>query len=456
MKIRNLLTFFLLLTSSCSLEPKYQSPKIDLPFVEGNSNKKILSQVPWQEFFKSPALQNVVQMALDNNRDLKIAALNIDSLRTAYDLSKADLFPAINAIGSQTKQGLPSAFSRFAPRKQFRLNAAVTAYELDFFGRIRSLKKSALEKLLASKEAQNLVKIAIITETINAYTQLLLDEENFKISKDIIALEEKRCNLIELRNKNGISSKDEFLNALAVLENARLVSATYENLIQQDKNALMLLIGKFDEKLLPKNVTLNDIKFNEDLINFTPSTSMLARPDIAEAEHNLKSANANIGAARAAFFPAITLSGNFGYSSSELSTLFGSQSWSFTPQINLPIFNGGRNIANLKNANILKQIEIIQYEKTIQTAFKEALDHLAERKTAVAKLQAFNEVLDIRKKSYAISKYRYQQGINSTLDFISSKNILLTAKQNQALAQKEYIANLVSLYKVLGGGSKDL
>lgn len=443
---------FLLLTFSCTLEPKYVKPTPDVPLFDAGKEKNI-TQAPWQEFFQSPALQQVVQLALDHNRDLKIAALNVESVRALYDISKADLLPSISVTAYETKQGVPSAFARFLPRKQFRLSVAAAAYELDFFGKLRSLKKSALQKYLATEEAKNIIKNALITETVNAYTQLLLDEENLQISEENLAVETARYEFVEERQTYGIASQDDLLNVAAIVEEAKATCATYKKLIAQDKNALMILIGKFDEKLLPKNTILADIRINEDLLNLVPSTTLLARPDIKQAEYLLKSANADIGAARAAFFPSITLSGNYGYGSVSLDSLFQSQFWSFTPQVNIPIFNGGRNIANLKNANIKKQIEIVQYEKAIQTAFRETLDQFAERQAAVERLKSFDKISAAKKQSYKNAKDKYRQGINSALDLLTAKNIFLLTKQNQAIARKEYIANLSSLYKVLGGGS---
>ena len=319
---------------------------------------------------------------------------------------------------------------------------------------MRSLKKSALENFLASKQARNITQISLISQVVNSYAQLLLDAEVLDIMKENLKLQNDRYNFIELRYKNGIDSQDDLLNAKTLLENAKNNSEIYIKLVEQDKNALMLLTGVFNENSLPKISSINDIKINEDLLDFIPSESLLSRPDIQQAEHQLKSANANIGAARAAFFPSISLSGTYGYASRDLSSLFDSRTWAFTPQINIPIFSGGRNIANLNIANLQKKIEIAQYEKTIQTAFSEVLDQLAERKSVTNQLEAFDEILKAREKSYKISKRKHNQGINSGLGVIDEKLSFLIAKQNQFSIKKEYIANLIALYKVLGGGSK--
>ncbi len=456
MKTKKFIKLFLIIAlTSCTMAPKYLRPETNLPFKETNNpSKKKITQITWQEFFQSPDLQRVIELALKNNYDLKIANLNIEKAQATHNIARANLLPTVNATGLETRQGVPSAFAVFTPKKQFRANVSVAAYELDFFGRLRSLKKSALENFLASQEARNVMQISLISETINSYAQLLVDREIFKIMEENVATQNSRYQLVEKRHKNGIDSQVELLNAANLLENAKNNRETYAKLVQQDKNALMFLTGNFDEKLLPQDVSINDIKINEDLLDFIPSESLLSRPDIWQAEHQLKSANANIGAARAAFFPSITLSGNYGYGSRNLSSLFSSQLWSFTPQINLPIFTGGRNIANLKLANLEKKIEIVNYEKAIQTAFREALDQLATREAAEKQLKSFDEILNIQTKNYNLLEKKHLVGISSKLNSLDAKISLLSAKQNQANMKKEYIANLISLYKVLGGGSE--
>lgn len=455
MKIKKLLKLFLVFAlTSCTMAPKYKRPENNLPFEQSsNASKKKITQITWQEFFQSPDLQRVIELALKNNYDLKIANLNIEKAQATHDIARANLLPTANAVGFETRQGVPKAFASFTPKKQFRANVSVAAYELDFFGRLRSLKKSAWESFLASQEARNVIQISLISETVNSYAQLLVDREILKIMEENIVTQTNRHQLIEKRYKNGLDSQVELLNAKNLLENAKNNRETYAKLVKQDKNALMFLTGSFDEKLLPQDVTINDIKINEDLLDFIPSQTLLSRPDVQQAEHQLKSANADIGAARAAFFPSITLTGNYGYGSRDLSSLFSSPLWSFTPQINLPIFTGGKNIANLKIANLEKKIEIVNYEKAIQTAFREALDQLAIRETAEKQLKSFDEILTIQTKNYNLAEKKNLVGISSKLNSLDAKVSLLSAKQNQANMKKEYIANLISLYKVLGGGS---
>jgi multidrug efflux system outer membrane protein len=454
--IQNCLNFFLILGafSACSLEPKYRRPQSPVSLLQSETKKQKITTITWQEFFQSAELQKVIQLALENNRDLRIANLNIESAQANYGVVRSDLLPTISALGYETRQKAASSFSSFTPKRQYRANFSLTSYEIDFFGRLRSLKKAALESFLATRQAKNVTKISLIASTVNAYAQFLLDDEILKISAKNLEVQEERYRFFELRYKNGISLQTDLLNASALLENAKANYETYKKLVAQDKSALMLLTGSFKEEDFSKNTTLNDIKINENLLDLIPSESLLSRPDIQQAENSLKSANANIGAVRAAFFPSITLTGSYGYGSRDLDTLFNSRTWTFTPQINLPIFTGGKNIEDLKIANLRKKVEIATYEKAVQTAFSEVLDQLAERQSATKRVKSFDNILKVQKKSYEIAEEKHREGINSGLDVLDSKITLLLAEQDQATAKKDYITNLVNLYKVLGGGSE--
>ena len=451
----NKILLALVLTTACTMEPKYKTPATPVPLEKVTDNSKTsITKISWQEYFTSPHLQQVIQLALVNNRDLKVANLNIESAQATHNIVRADLMPNINATAIMTRQGVPSTFAAFTPRTQYRAGLALTSYEIDFAGRLRSLKKSALEDFLATEQARNVTRIALIAETANAYVQFLVDNENLKITAKNTEAQEGRYKFMKLRYENGIASKADLLEITALLEQAKISSETYTKLVQQDKNSLMLLTGTFDEKSLPLNSTLSDIKINESLLDSLPSESLLARPDIRQAEHELLSANADIGAARAAFFPSITLTGSYGYGSRDLDSLFSSKVWAFAPQVSLPIFSGGRNVANLEIANLRKKIEILQYEKAIQTAFKEASDELANRQAAAKQLESTQVAFEARQSFYKIAEFRWKEGIDSNLNLLDANVNLLTAEGQRANLQKQYLANLINLYKVLGGGSE--
>jgi len=449
--LKSLLIFAL---TACTMEPKYVRPKVEIPFTEADKNKEQLSTISFEKYFESEDLKRVINLALENNRDLRTANLNMEAAEQSHNITRSVLLPTINATGFETRQRAPKAFAAISPKRQFRTNLNTTSYELDFFGRLRSMKKSAWETFLATEEARKVTRISLISQTANAYAQLLLDSEILKITERNLAAQSNRYRLMELRYQNGIASQIDLLNSTALMETSKASNEIYKKVVTQDKNTLMLLVGVFSDEALPKNTTLNDIKINENLLDLTPSQALLSRPDIQQAEHNLKSANANIGAARAAFFPSITLTGTYGYASRDLDILFDGRTWTLTPQINIPIFTAGRNIANLKLSNINKKIEIINYEKAIQTAFREVLDELAERQSISNQLKSFNKIAESQKKFYALSELRHREGIMSALDILDMEIASLTAQQNQLSSKKEYIANLINLYKVLGGGSE--
>jgi outer membrane protein, multidrug efflux system len=440
---------------SCTLEPKYQKPDPQVPVkVTTNSNQEKITTISWQKFFKSKELQEVIQLALDNNKDLKIANLNIESAQATNNIARYSLLPTINATGLTTRQEVPSAFSSFTPRAQYKANLSLASYEVDFFGRLRSLRKAALEDFLATKEAGDITRISLIAETANSYAQLLSDNEILEIATNALAVQQKKYDFVKAAFNNGIASKADLLDAQVTLENIKMSLANYQKIAKQDQNSLMLLIGVFNEASLPLKSKFSDIEIDEGLLNFIPSHTLLSRPDVKKAEHVLRSANADIGAARAAFFPYISLTGNYGYSSRDFSTLFSSKTWSFTPQINLPIFNAGKNVANLKIANLRKKIEIATYEKTIQTAFKEVLDELDTRKAVENRLKSAENILASQQGYYKIAQGKYEAGINSLDDALDAQLVLFSAKQDEVVNKKEYLANLISLYKVLGGGSE--
>jgi outer membrane protein, multidrug efflux system len=442
--------------SACTLAPKYNRPKVELPITQlENASKKKVTIISWQEYFQSPDLHRAIQTALFNNRDLRVANLNIESAQATHGIERSNLLPSINATASETKQGVPAAFASFMPRRQFRANLSLASYEIDFFGRLRSLKKSAQEDFLASKQARNVTKISLITETANSYLQLLLDRELLKIAEETLRAQTDKYKFIEMRYKVGIDSQSDLLNGESVIEEAKSNFEIYKKLVKQDENALMLLMGVFDRSALPQDeVVLSDVKIKEELLDFIPSEALFSRPDVLQAEHELKSANANIGAARAAFFPSITLTGNYGYASREMTTLFDSKTWAFTPQINMPLFAGGRNVYNLKLADLRKKVEIAQYEKAIQTAFRESLDQLAEREAVKSQMESADKILTNKKKLNDISNLKHEVGISSSLNVIEDKINFLTATQNQIIAKKDCMANLITLYKVMGGGSE--
>lgn len=453
------------LNFGCTMIPKYQTPKSPIALESEAKDKKSVSQISWEEFFISPNIQNVIKIALENNRDLKIANVNIEEAQAAYGIARSNLLPTISANALETRQGVPAPFSSFTPKQQFRANLTLTSYEIDFFGRLRSLKKAAWEDFLSQEQARNITKISLIAETANSYAQLLCDQEVLRLAEEKLQILETKQNFIEKGFENGAFAKEDFLAAKSESQQAKIIVESYKKAVSQDQNSLYSLLGNVGGKSLKeanKNLVLavsreneiNQIKLNEAALEFLPSESLLKRPDIAKAEHELKIANANIGAARAAFFPSISLTGTYGYGSRNSKDLFNSKLWSFTPQINIPIFSGGRNLANLNLAKLRKKVQITNYEKAIETAFRESLDQLAEREFVGQQRQSLAEIFNVKNETFRISSAKYRFGINSLLTNISDHIKMLEAKQNLIQGQKQYLANLIALYKVMGGGSE--
>jgi multidrug efflux system outer membrane protein len=456
------------LLAGCTMVPDYMRP--DAPVASNwpvpkaddlsGQAQKSATDVTWQEFFRSPVLQKVIATALDNNRDLRIAALNIEEARAQYRIQRADLVPSVNGGLSGSRQRIPDDLSptgKATTGSQYDANVAVTAFELDLFGRIRSLNEGALEDYLATEEARNATQIALIAETANVYLQLLADQKTLRLTQETLATQQQSYDLIAKTNELGAATGLDLAQASTAVETAKANLALYTRLVAQDKNALVLLMGTGDAGALSETETLESVLLMDNLPVGLPSEVLLLRPDIRQAEHSLKGANARIGAARAAFFPTISLTGSAGFASDSLGDLFtsgGAGAWSFLPRLTMPIFEGGRNIANLDVAEARKEISVAQYEKAIQVAFREVADELVARATLTDQLQAQRGLVAAAQKSYDLSQARYKQGIDNYLVALDSQRALYVAQQNEIIVEQQYLANLVNLYKTLGGGAR--
>lgn len=457
--------------AACSLEPDYRQPAspVSTAWPEGpayrtadaKTGAPLLADIGWREFFKAEPLRKLIATALANNRDLRIAALNIEKARAQYGVTRADLFPTINAQGSGTRQRTPASVSSFGAAttySQYGVTAGVTSFELDFFGRVRSLKNEALENYLATEEARAASQISLIAEVANAYLTLQADRRLLALTEDTLKSQQSSLSLVEASFKRGVSSQLDLSQAQTTVETARVNRALYIRQVAQDRNALELLVGApIDEKTLGTVDTAETDAVLADLPAGLPSDLLARRPDIREAEHQLRAANADIGAARAAFFPSITLTGSGGTESNKLSGLFdpGSGAWSFMPTITLPIFDAGRNQANLDVSKAQRDISVAQYEKTIQTAFREAADALAGLGTYTDQVEAQRALVRATGDSYKLAQLRYGKGIDSYLNVLDSQRALYNAQQVLISIELERVNNLVTLYKVLGGGVEE-
>ena len=457
----------LLCLGGCTMAPSYSRPVAPLPETwpsgpayqgqqEGQAAKAV-ADLPWREFFVDEQLQKLIDMALANNRDLRIAALNIEKSRAQYRIQRAELLPKIDATATGSKQRVPEGLSTTGQAQtveQYSVGLGVSSYELDLFGRMQSLKDQALSQYLATEAARRTVQISLVAEVAANYLNLAADRERLHLAQETLAAQQATHQLIQRRFEVGASSELDLHQAQTRLDAARVDIARYTTLVAQDENGLNLVVGStVSAELLPKTLSTT-LTAVQDIAPGLPSEVLLQRPDVLAAEQLLKGFNANIGAARAAFFPRITLVGSVGVGSDELSGLFtsGSGAWLFAPKITLPIFDTGSRWGSLKVAEADRDIALARYEKSIQTAFREAADALAQRGTIDEQLAAQQSLTDATAASLRLSQARYEKGVDSYLAVLDSQRSLYGAQQGLIATRLTRLLNLVSLYKVLGGG----
>ncbi|WP_458131876.1 AdeC/AdeK/OprM family multidrug efflux complex outer membrane factor [Pseudomonas sp. R3-41] len=447
----------------CSLNPDYERPipPVDARYPQGQAYASkdadvVAAEQGWRQIFKDPTLQQLIQTSLEHNRDLKVAALNIEAYQAQYQIQRSSLFPSVSADTGLTRQRTPADLSqtgRSDISSQYSAKLGISSYELDLFGRVRSLNQKALETYLSSEDARRSTQISLVASVANAYFTWQADEALLKLTEDTVAAYAQSRDLTQRSRDVGASSALDLAQARSLVESARVSLATYQRQVAQDKNSLVLLLGTHLPDNLPSGKPLDG-----DLIAKVPaglpSDLLTRRPDILEAEHTLKASNADIGASRAAFFPSISLTANAGTSSAELSGLFkgGSGSWLFSPSISLPIFNAGNLRASLDYSKIQKDINIAKYEKSIQTAFQEVSDGLASRKTYIEQLQAQRDYVHSNQQYRDLAEYRYRVGIDSNLTFLDAQRSLFNAQQSLIRDRLSQLTSEANLYKALGGG----
>ena len=468
----NKTVFFLLVgiaivPAGCTMAPKYTRPKAPVPaeWPNGVAYASQLStnnsQLPeWQKFITDEKLQRVIGMALTNNRDLRIAALNVERSRAMYHIQRAELFPAVNANGTGSKASLPADLSGATPPKRVTIerydaNFGVASWEIDFFGYIRSLKNEALENYLATEQARRSAQILLISSVANAYLTLAADRENLTLAENTLASQQDAYNLIKRRHDLDLVSDLDLYRVQTQVDAARRDVARYQQQAAQDENALNLLVGSsVPGELLPTE--MGRVSPPKEIASGLSSEVLLRRPDVLQAEDLLKAANADIGAARAAFFPRISLTAAIGSASSDLSGLFkaGSGAWSYAPQIVMPIFDARTWSAN-KAAKVQREIAVTQYEKAIQSAFREVADALAVRGTVDQQVAAQQSLVNALAETYRLSNSRYDKGIDSYLSVLDAQRSLFAAQQGLVFLRLAKLANQVQLYAVLGGGWRE-
>ena len=455
------------LLGACSLMPDYERPAapVSASWPSGaayktaaaSSSAQPAADIEWRDFFTDARLRQLIELSLANNRDLRVSTLNSEKARAQYGIERAALMPSVSANGSQTAAKVPGSLNSTGDAKisrQYDANLGATAYELDFFGRVRSLSEAALQSYLATEEARRAQQITLIAEVANNYLTLAADQQRLKLAGDTLASQQQSYDLSVRRFQAGTTSGLAMYEAQASVEAARTELARYTSAVAIDQNALTLVVGSaLPADQLPSGA-VGSITALADVPVGLPSDLLQRRPDVLAAERSLQSANANIGAARAAFFPKITLTGTTGVASPSLSNLFdgGNSAWTFIPKISLPIFDGGINLANLTISKVSREIAVATYEKSVQTAFREVADALAERGTLDERLASQQALVEASSKSYRIYEARYRLGADSYLNALISLRALYTAQQNLITLQLLNSSNRVNLYKVLGGG----
>jgi len=456
----------LLVLSGCAtMAPKYTRPQAPVPSewpsgpaYKANTGELGAADITWQEFFIDKDLQKLIALALDNNRDLRIAVLNIEKTQALYRIQRAELLPSVDAGATFSKERVPGILSGSGQRATedlYNVNLGISSWELDLFGRIRSLKDAALQEYLATEQARRSTQISLVAEVANSYLTLAADRELLKLAQETLRAQEATYNLIRRRYEVGASSELDLHQAQTRVDSARVDISRYTAIVAGDENALTLLVGSpVPDELLPTAV--NTVMILKDITPGLPADVLQRRPDILQAEHQLRAAHANIGAARAAFFPRITLTTSIGTTSDQLSGLFksGSDTWSFIPQIIMPIFDA-RTRPAYDVAKVDREISLTQYEKAIQAAFREVADALAQRGTLGDQMAAQQSLVEATAESYRLSNLRYISGIDSYLSVLDAQRSLYGAQQGLITVRLSRLTNLVTLYKVLGGGARD-
>lgn len=450
------------LLAGCSLAPQYKRP--DAPVADAwpttaSSKSNDTALLGWREFFPDQRLQVLIHTALENNRDLRVAALRIDEARALYGVQSADLLPNLNVNAAESRARTPAAVAttgRTSVNTSYQVGLGLSAFELDFFGRVRNLNQAALAQYLATEEASHAAQISLIAEVAKAYLAEQAFAEQFDLARKTLEGRESAYRLAKQRFEVGATSALDLRQNEALVQSARASLATLNRQRAQASNALTLLTGKTVADL-PASQALSAQSIVTEIPPGLPSELLTRRPDIRAAEHRLQATNANIGAARAAFFPRITLTGSVGTASNELSGLFeaGSRTWSFVPQLVLPIFDAGRNSANLSLAEARNNIALAEYEKSVQTAFREVSDTLVAREALDEQIAAQQAVQDAQAERLKLADLRYQNGVASSLEVLDAQRELFSAQQGLVQARLLRLTNAIDLYRALGGGISD-
>ena len=457
-----------LLAGCVNLAPPYATPTAPVPATvtldtsavpaeAGDAARAAAQALTWVQ---SSALRETIALALDNNRDLQVVLATLERARALYGVQQADTLPTVSASAQGTRSRSAaelSAFGRAQTASQFSAQIGFASYELDLWGRVRNLSETALQQFLQTAANRRSVEIALVADVANTWLALAADQARLRLAQDTLASRQKAYELTERIHELGATSGLVLAQNRTTVESARVDAAAYAAQVERDRNALQLLVGgPLPAALLPAPLDSLEVSSAAALLNVpTPlqSSLLLLRPDIAAAEHGLRAATANIGAARAALFPTISLTAAAGTASSDLGGLFasGNGTWSFAPQLRLPLLDGGRARANVRVAEAGTQLALAQYDRTVQTAFREVADALAERARWAERLQAQAALVTATQKAFDLSEARFKAGVDNYLTVLDAQRSLYAAQQTQLTLRLAEQVNRITLYKVLGG-----
>ncbi len=446
--------------AGCSMAPAYVRPPSPvppaMPPADAAAGAPLATEVPWQGYFTDARLRAVIEQALANNRDLRMATLNIERAQAFYRIQRAELFPAVSAGANVSTQRIPEEVARDGEAytsTQYTVALGVAGWELDLFGRIRSLKASSLEQYLATEQAAVATRLSLVAAVAQAYLTRAADAEILQLAQATLETLQSSLDLIQKSRDLGVASDLELNQIRSQVEAARADVARFTGLVAVDLNTLQVLVGApVSSDLLPD--TLGSVTPPPPISAGLSSEVLLRRPDILSAEHQLRSANADIGAARAALFPRIALTMGVGVSSTELSSLFGGGTgmWSFAPQIMQPIFNSGALKARVRVSELEREMAVAGYEKGIQVAFAEVSNALTLRQTLVNQRAAQEALVKALEATYRLYDARFKAGIDGYLGVLVAQQAFISAQKALVGVRLSEQANLVTLYKVLGGG----
>jgi outer membrane protein, multidrug efflux system len=446
----------LALAAGCTLIPAYERPvapvAIQYPGLAPSASGPaagVAADLGWRTVFVDERLQALIELALANNRDLRVATLKVEQSQAQYRVTRASSLPSINAGVGYSAQGTSNLTTH-----QVDASIGTSAYVLDFFGRVRSLNAQALEQYLATAEAQRSAQISLVGEVATQYFSWLQAEAQLALARQTLTALQESLRLNKVTFEAGGTNELDLRTAEGEVQTAEVNVLTYDRQFTQARNALELLLGAPLPPNLPAARPFQTTEQIRAIPPGLPSDLLQHRPDILQAEHTLKAANANIGAARAAFFPSITLTGSVGSASPQLSGLFGSGSgnWDFSPQLNLPLFTGGANRGSLAAARASARIDVALYEKAIQTAFREVADALVASSSYAGVIEAQSAAIDSEQRRLFLATLRYRQGEDSYLNVLSAQQSLYSAQQGLLTAHYNRLASQISLYQALGGG----